>query len=101
MKYIDAEKLKSLIQERKLMDSLYCGDYAKGLRNAYDKILSDINCLLKNDTDMPKWKKLKNIDSYSDWKIWKDDKVLFVADSEGYLYACSIRELFDKLPKEE
>ena len=51
--------------------------------------------------NLPKWQKLKNIDSYSDRKIWNDDKVLFVVDGEGYLYMCSIRELFDKLPKEE
>lgn len=82
-----------------------CREYALSI---YQGLLHFIDTLPEHPKDdkeqivnLPKWQKLKNINSYSDRKTWKDDKVLFVADSEGYLYACSIRELFDKLPKEE
>ena len=102
MALIDKDKTLAEIERLEKID-YPCDNYEQsvGFYDALDRVKSFLDTIPEQTVNLPKWQKLKNINSYSDRKTWKDDKVLFVADSEGYLYGCSIRELFDKLPKEE
>lgn len=108
MALIDKETIRKEIERLEGENNCGTSDFIEAKRIAYKQVKKALDTLPEQPKDgkeqtvnLPKWQKLKNIDSYSNRKIWKDDKMLFVSDSEGYLYGCSIRELFDKLPKEE
>ena len=107
MTLIDKETIRKEIEWLESENNCGTSDFIEAKRIAYNQVKRILDTLPEQEdnkeqtVNLPIWQKLKNIDSYSNRKIWKDDKVLFVVDGEGYLYMCPIRELFDKLPKDE